>query len=436
MDPRTNGSARLIGASLRRFPFPYRAALAICNDADSMTTVSLRLIHRYLNTDKETPLGSGLNLPIGDSFFLFSSPASPNKLTLFEGISSRLSPDAEFLAECARSGMLDTLHTYGCFTSPDDFSRDLAKVGIEALQKMGIEVCVWVNHGTPSNVQCFGLRRPEYHRGDVPGGKFYHTDLTLAYGIRYCWAGDEMNDCVGQDSSVSLQPYLERAVAVLKHLRKRQLSIAQQQARPLLRRITLRDGNQVLSFQRYAGTGGLTPVIEDLPGQLSQKNLEKLKKREGYSVIYQHFAVRRKQKGFGVDCYRPNSEPYFLPEEKAAFERLAEQYHNGDIYVTTTSRLLRYNTVHRGLKWTQQRAGEGLRIVLTGIEEPGGPVRPITRREIEGLTFYASRPRETELFIKNGNGEERVAELVLNPPDATGRPSVSVQQSPVCYPDL
>lgn len=423
-------------AALRKFPYPYRAALTICNDADSMTAESLRFIHRYLNTDKETPLGRGLSLPVGDSFFLFSSPASPNKLTLFEGISSKLSPHADFLSECARSEMLDTLHTYGCFTSPDDFSRSIAERGIEELDRRGIQLRVWVNHGTSANVQCFGLPEIEHYRGDIPGTKFYHTDITLAYGIRFCWLGEELSDCIGQDSSSSLQSLIDRSKTMLKHLSKRQLSRARQQNKRLMRSATLRDGNQVLSFKRYAGTLGLTPVIDDLPNQLSQSNLEKLKASQGYSIIYQHFAVRRKGNGFGVSNYKPNSEPFFLPAEKAALERLAREFHNGNIFVTTTSRLLQYNLAQKGLKWNQQTSGGRVRIILDGIDEPGGLFRGVSQRDVESLTFYTPRPRETELFIKNGRGEELVTGLIYNPPDDTGRESVTVPPSTRAYPDL
>src|SRR5215471_430434 len=121
--------------ALRKFTYPYRAALAICNDADAMTGESFRLFHHYLNTDQETPLGRGLNMPIGDSFFLFSSPQSPNKLTFFDGLSDRLSPDAGLLRDCAQAGLIDTLHTYGCFTRPDEFSRGLAQRGLDELER-------------------------------------------------------------------------------------------------------------------------------------------------------------------------------------------------------------------------------------------------------------------------------------------------------------
>src|SRR5207253_5854663 len=106
----TRGRADCVGAiSLRRFPHPYRAALTICNDADLLTVESFRRLHRYLNTTESTPWGKGLQLPLGQSFFLFRSPESPNRFSLFDGLSSRLGRDASFMLECARGGLLDVL---------------------------------------------------------------------------------------------------------------------------------------------------------------------------------------------------------------------------------------------------------------------------------------------------------------------------------------
>lgn len=88
------------------------------------------------------------------------------------------------------------------------------------------------------------------------------------------------------------------------------------------------------------------------------------------------------------------------------------------------------------MKWNQQTSGGRVRIILDGIDEPGGLFRGVSQRDVESLTFYTPRPRETELFIKNGRGEELVTGLIYNPPDDTGRESVTVPPSTRAYPDL
>jgi hypothetical protein len=60
----------------RRFPYPYKATLAICSDVDGMAAARFKRIHRFLNTrTKNIPhYGDGLGLDIGDSFFLRTFP--------------------------------------------------------------------------------------------------------------------------------------------------------------------------------------------------------------------------------------------------------------------------------------------------------------------------------------------------------------------------
>jgi hypothetical protein len=59
-------------ATQRRFPYPYKAILAISSDADATSPWEFTRIHRFLNT--WTPripyYGDGVGLDIGDSFFL------------------------------------------------------------------------------------------------------------------------------------------------------------------------------------------------------------------------------------------------------------------------------------------------------------------------------------------------------------------------------
>src|SRR3954453_16133091 len=102
--------------SLRRFPYPYRAALAIANDADLLSAESFRRLYTFLTTDRDTEWGAGLGLDVGGNFFMFRSPDSPNIFTVFDALSRTVTEDGEFVLECARLGVLDYLHTYGCFT--------------------------------------------------------------------------------------------------------------------------------------------------------------------------------------------------------------------------------------------------------------------------------------------------------------------------------
>jgi len=398
-----------------------------------MTERSFRFIHRFLNSRKDTPLGPGLGLPVSDSFFLFKSPDDPNEFTFFEGLSNRRTKWAGFLRDLVRTGVIDTLHTYGAFSSETDFSRDLAKRGVDTLHKNNMRIRVWVNHGPPPKVQCFGEPRSAHFFGDDPRSIFYHTDVTLRYGIEYCWTGNEPGEHLGNDSSRYLVG-LRRAAGLLFRPRRvwQQLRLSSR----LLRVMRLRDGQLVLGFKRYWGTAGQTPVVSDIVHQLSADRLSRLQRTGGTAVIYQHFGVRRKAPGFGVDSYVANQEPYFRPDECSAFNRIAEQYHNGNIFMTSTERLLTYNRMWSWLSWKAEDIDNRRRVVLLGLKMPGFPERLLERTEIEGLTFYSDRPHETDIFLKTGSGTAPVGAISRNAKDHTGRESVMVPLTSLDVPEV
>ena len=207
--------------SLRPFPYPYRAALAICNDADLFTVDGYRRLHAFLATDAETEWGRGMSLDLGGSFFMYRSPDSPNAFTVFDQLSDTITEDGEFILGAAQRGELDVLHTYGCFTGSSDFTRPMAERAIQTLRDRGIAIEAWVNHGPPTNVQGLGGR--EEWQGDVPGTPAYHADLTVGYGVRWLWTGTEMTDHIALDGRK-------------RHLLRRR--------EPLVEPYTLRDGQR------------------------------------------------------------------------------------------------------------------------------------------------------------------------------------------------
>lgn len=401
--------------ALRPFPFPFGAALSICNDADGLTSKGYRRLHQFLNTDAETEWGPGLELPLGGSFFMFSSPDSPNEFTVFHRLSSTITADGEFILECARRGLLDVLHTYGCFTDATHFTRRLAETALETLQDHGITIETWVNHGPKTNVQCIGTQ--EGWQGDAEGAPAYHADLTIGHGVRWVWTGAEMVDRVALDA---LRP-AERSE---RSWGSRILSRADPPTE-LVESYTLRDGQHVRRFYRYAGLGGRTPVLDDLPTQLSSANLDELVRAGGYAIAYQHLALRRKRPGFGPGAYGPVANGWFEPAELSALEQLARRHREGQIWVAPTTRLLRYREVHRGLSWYTRRDDDGDVIVIRSEIADAG-IRQVSPRDLADLTFYCERPEATRVFFETERGLEPVDDVRPNAADASSRPSLTI----------
>jgi D-glucuronyl C5-epimerase C-terminus len=387
---------------LRPFPYPYRAALALCNDADSMTVDQYRRMRRYLTTDAETEWGPGLALTTGGSFFMYSSPDSPNTFTVFDRLSDTITDDGEFILDCVSSGELDVLHTYGCFTDPKDFARPLAERALATLRDRAITIETWVNHGPPTNVQCIGLHHG--WQGDLPGSPAYHADLLIDHGVRWIWTGDEIADRIAHDPAHPAQ--------------------RRDRGRRLVEPYVLRDGQHSRCFYRYGGLNGRTPVLDDLPTQLSAANLDELVATGGYTVIYQHLAVRRLRPGYGTQAYGPVDDRWFRPEELEVLRDLARRFHDGDLWVVPTTRLLHYRDTHEALRWRAHRDADG-DVIHIGS---GGDVEP-DPGGFADLTFLCERPEATRVYVETTHGLHRVESVRANPPDEQGRLSITVWPS-------
>jgi hypothetical protein len=384
--------------SLRPFPYPFRAALSICNDADLLTPASYRRLDRFLRTDAETEWGPGLALPVAGSFFLFRSPDSPNAFTVFDHLSATMTDDGDFILDCARRGVLDVLHTYGCFTDSTHFTRRLAETGLEALRDHGITIETWVNHGPPTNVQCIGTH--DGWQGDLVGAAAYHADLMVEHGVRWVWTGAEIVDRFALDAS--------------------HRSSRRDRGPALVEPYVMRDGGHVRRFYRFGGLGGQTPVLDDLPKQLSAANLDELVKAGGYSVVYQHLGVRRVAPGFGPEAYGPvDDASWFRQGELAALRDLAQRYRDGEIWIAPTTRLLRYRDAHEGLRYSMHRESDADVIVISSH----------ATGELGDLTFYCERPETTRVCVETTAGLEPVADVRANPADETGRASLTVLPS-------
>jgi hypothetical protein len=184
--------------TVRPWPAPFRAALAICNDIDCTTWPDFLALHRFLNTTGPTPFGDGLGLPVGNSFWMYSvRPDNDPGFAYFDDLDGRPSAVAPHMRELMRAGLLDVLHSYGNFSQRGGFRREHAERAAADLMRHDLRPDVWVNHGDVHNFQNIhgaggervSLGGREYHRGadDVPVRNVeYHLDITHRLGIGRC----------------------------------------------------------------------------------------------------------------------------------------------------------------------------------------------------------------------------------------------------------
>ncbi len=399
--------------SLRKYPYPYRCALTICSDLDDVTPEDFLEMHRFLNTVQLTSMGTGLGLEIADSFWMYSAqPFSRNCLSYFKGVEPVEGPWAGMIADFIRAGYIDCLHTYGDFNHYGGFRRDMAVRAVERLHEKGIRIPVWTNHGDRHNFQNIAdqnalgdVRHWQSANGDSFESVEYHLDLTRSLGIEFSWRNVDLTQIWGQDRPLRLRDLcpLERMRHPRTYLKwlfpTLRAGIGASGANAIFTPIQLRDGSTLYAFKRYGWFRH--DRSDDVMRMLSDTQLEQLVRDEAVAVLYTHLGKRVNRQG-----------PVFSEGTQAGLRRLAAAFREGRIFVTTTSRLLKYCLMQQRVGYTVSEHDTGIHISLRPTAEP---------EDFAGLTFYVNSPQKPRLFLS-----DREIELEENSPDHTGRRSVSV----------
>ena len=74
---------------IRKFPYPYKCALSISSDIDNASSLKFFVqFMDFLNSEKQTIYGPGLELEVGNSFWFFNGSKSA-QLSYFEGLTDK-----------------------------------------------------------------------------------------------------------------------------------------------------------------------------------------------------------------------------------------------------------------------------------------------------------------------------------------------------------
>jgi len=388
-------------ATFRAIPHPYRGLLAICSDLDETPDRDVyREIVQYLNTTAMTSMGPGVGLEVGNSIYFDMPP---------EQFSYWNTDDAgrAMLRDLVRSGHVDCLHSYGDHAT----TRAHAGRALDELSRHGCTVTVWIDHAVaPTNFGADIMRGT----GDVPGAAAYHADLTCGFGVRHVWRG-RVTSVVGQNAARRLGGIWtpRHPVASARTLAKEWVKgvvgrrpghkYAMHAPNAVLRDVRLRDGRAALEFLRanpYWRAVDKGETAAGLGEVLTPAMLRRLVERDGVCVLYTHLGKIRSR------------EDMLGPLTRTALARLARLERDGHVLVTTTRRLLDYCAALRSASCRAIAAAGKTRIELAA--DAGFPA--------DGLTVYAPGPGPFELVL---NGVRR-DDARLNPPDSTGRASVSL----------
>ena len=415
MNSQILGCHRSRGSSSDPFPFPYRAALAICSDIDGCDLSTFLAVHRYLNAPR-----NGLGLPVADSFF--GQGRDPGQMAYFLPDGRTATPEAHHIIQALRGGLIDSLHSWGDFNlaAPQPQAlRSLAARLVEDLHRQDLSVKVWLNHGDPCNRQNLRARLQTAYAGDDPASPYYTADLLKPLGLKYYWWSDLVSWPLSSrpDSPGSrLRPGINALKNVLKILLGQRLKTrTTAQIMELCQPVTLRDGLQLMAFTRHLRGLKEPTSRHTLRYTLGGPVLEQLLAQEGYLILYTHLGLPRPG---------PGEELFPLPD-RAALDRLAQYYHAGSIWVAPTVGVLNHWLMTRHLVWTAHREGERLIIHLESLRDPNTGPRPPELEELAGLCFYVPSPGEVILRLA---GRDLVPQAFG--PDHTGETVVGLPPPP------
>lgn len=369
------------GVTVRPFPWPYRAMLAICSDIDATTPKGFIQLHRFLNTREQTTMGQGLGLDVADSFWFYAPKAS--QMAFFSGMSwKERAPYAERILDFIRGGWIDTLHSYGNFSSaptghPDRFTREHAERALAVLDEAGLTVKVWSNHGNGNNIQNVG--RGKDWVGDRLGHPCHHSNLMRKVGICFVWSGF-MSAEFRQDVVVEATK-LRDTQSIWRF--SRQDCAYRNDTEDLKRRFG--------AIVRETSAGPMAIVWHPtlLHVQLSRENLAELAEQGGYAILGQHLGVVRQSAGL-------------LPREAvAALRRLKAAQDAGDILVARTSRLLEYAVTRDGLRFESAVDSAGKTAIdIRCIEDAVRGEQPLEVERLRGISFEVTGDGPVELCLR------------------------------------
>ncbi|MBS0015117.1 MAG: hypothetical protein KFF72_01885 [Arthrospira sp. SH-MAG29] len=395
---------------LRRYPYPYRCAMAISNDTDGMNAKAFKDWHDFVNGTKMTHYGEGLGLEVGDSYWVW---AHGSNFSLYHGrpYENKLepSPETELISQLGQAGWLDTLHGFGQWTKEWCMNRERILFALDRIQELGIKTTVYVNHGGTSNTAAHNIGGPwsSYQRGDVPEHPAYCLDVLKQYGFKYFWTDVCFESTkFGEHLKFIKQSYLDSAVSkynfnrffksnkddVFPNITQEERIVLEQRFfnKTLIPTIA-RDDSKLYVFKRYRGE--YAPDSACFAHQINSTNLDALEAQQGSVIIYQHFAVWRplgtSKRDVDILKYARRSSQLPILDENAvwAFRRLAERVRRGAIFLTTTSRLLDYLWVRDNLDYCTETHGDVHVIKIGLIECPVYGSIKATEKLLQGITF-------------------------------------------------
>lgn len=450
----------------RRFPYPYKALLAIAADVDSTSPWKFLRIHRFLNT--LTPAiphyGDGVGLDIGNSFFFknisnyalsvydtayryhsedvwadeFRSKIARTKdcANARDSVSGKLIFEAgpNFIEKYIRCGWIDVLHggegnwaEHAFRLGATDWCRTDGQHYKEWIAQRGLKIDTFTNHSAVTSdfgvpAQASTAEKPR-SAGDLPSSPAYWADCARQSGIKF------YSSYIPTESAAWRSTFGQNTMLVPA---------------------TFSDGSKFWHFSRYSSGKTFADTVASI---LNPTNLDSLVKDGKFEIAYVHFGywsrganrggrlayLRRMvtllasiglaispaaKMGWPSHVWPLGIHPELSPTSITAFRLLKVYQEEKKILVVKTSRLLRYNLALDGLAFTEAQSNGATIIDITAIKDTQfGDFTP-TIKDLRGITFYVPDSSKVEMRIRGTRIPER--KIQRNPADGTGAQSIGI----------
>jgi hypothetical protein len=400
--------------TLRNYPYPYRAILSICSDLDETPDEGTYFeICRYLNTSRNTKIGKGIGLEVGNTIYF----KMPKGQFSYENSTE----DArKKIIKLIRSGHIDCLHSFGDLVK----TRDEALEYWEELKANGCNIKVWIDHArAPSNLDTEIM----YGSGATIGSPIYHADIIFADGgIEYVWKG-RVTSIIAQNVKRNFggifnpEHPLASARTIIKEWFKGIIGLLNSRKyhmhslNKIMRKTNLKDGTSVYEFMRSNPSWAGISEFEkgrDIDKVLTSQMLNHLINRRGCCILYTHLGK-----------IHSVNHP-FNHKTKKAFEMLAEKYRSGEVLTLTTKRQLDYIKVHDSLKYTVDTLHGRTRIVINS--------EILQLSDLSGITWYADSPNDVDIYLN----DNIIEDVVRTSKDDTGVACIMIPVHPLRFPEI
>jgi hypothetical protein len=390
---------------LRKFPYPYKAALSITSDIDCTDTYEkYKKIQMFMNEE--------VGIRFTNTFFPFHDQ---RKFSMLSGSSD----DKKIIIDHIKKGMIDAIHSFG---EKKDFTRKDALLALKDLKENDCKLEVWIDHAESNSNFC---KYRYFGKGDIPGSPEYHFDLTKKYGVKFIWT-ERLTNLIGQAVPLRLKSILgiydtafpihsmvnmakTTAKVLLDYLGYRKYNYFKNNV--LINISTMRDGQKIYEFIRfnnYYKGASIGDTFEELAYIISKRVLDKLKKEGGYSIAYVHLGKKY------------SLESSSGKKSAAALRNLKNEYECGNIYVDSASNILNYYLNTTYLNWSSEMKNGRYNICIKSINDPiFGKYIP-KLEQLSNITYYV--PGSVKVFL----GEKEITQICHNPPDHTGKKSITI----------